>query len=57
MIDLAIACLIITITVLLNARIYWLIKYQESDPLKVTKLWWIDNQVDKDIADEFNKRG
>jgi hypothetical protein len=57
MLDLAIACLIITITILLNARIYWLIKYQESDPLKVAKPWWIENQIDKDISDEFNKRG
>lgn len=55
--QLALTCLILTTTAVMNARIFWLVKYQKEDPLKVVQPWWIKNQDDKEVLEAFNNRG
>jgi len=52
----ALYCVLFTFTVLLNSRIYWLVK-EKKDPIEALKPWWEKNEDDKKINDEFVGRG
>jgi len=52
--DIVIILLIITVTVLINSRIYWLVKVKKEDPLKSIQPFFI-NEHDEKVNSYFEK--
>lgn len=53
----AVICLILSITALFNSRIYWLVKIKKEDPLRAIQPWWVKDEEDRILNEEFIGRG